>query len=210
MRLCHLRQQRGKPDGQTHDCLSDFVAPVETGIADYVGAFAVSAGTGIDQHIERFESNNDDYSSILLKCLADRLAEALAEYMHEKVRKELWGYASKERFTNEELIAEKYRGTRPAPGYPACPDHTEKGKLWELLQVEDNIGLKLTDSYAMYPTAAVSGFYYSHPESRYFQVGKIGLDQLESYARRKGLAIDEAERWLAPNLGYDRAKRNAA
>ena len=210
MRLCHLRQQRGKPDGHSQDCLADFVAPLDSGVEDFVGGFAVTAGVGIDEHVQRFEADNDDYSSILLKALADRLAEALAEYMHEAVRTEHWGYADNESLSNDQRIAEKYRGIRPAPGYPACPDHTEKGRLWELLDVESNIGLKLTDSYAMFPTAAVSGFYFSHPDAKYFSVGKIARDQVESFANRKGMTIEEAERWLAPNLGYDPAKADAA
>jgi 5-methyltetrahydrofolate--homocysteine methyltransferase len=210
MRLCHLRQQRGKPDGHAQDCLADFVAPLDSGVEDFVGGFAVTAGIGIDEHVQRFEADKDDYSSILLKALADRLAEALAEYMHETVRTDHWGYANNEGLSNDQLIAEKYRGIRPAPGYPACPDHTEKGRLWELLDVENNIGLQLTDSYAMFPTAAVSGFYFSHPDSKYFSVGKIGRDQVESFAARKGMAVSEAERWLAPNLGYDPAKADAA
>ncbi|MEE8220955.1 MAG: methionine synthase, partial [Woeseiaceae bacterium] len=210
MRLCHLRQQRGKPDGHAQDCLADFIAPLDSGVDDFIGGFAVTAGIGIDEHVQRFEADNDDYSSILLKALADRLAEALAEYMHETVRTDHWGYANNEGLSNDQLIAEKYRGIRPAPGYPACPDHTEKGRLWELLDVESNIGLQLTDSYAMFPTAAVSGFYFSHPDSKYFSVGKIGRDQVESFAARKGMAVSEAERWLAPNLGYDPAKADAA
>ena len=210
MRLCHLRQQRGKPNGQSHHCLADFVAPLETGADDYVGGFAVTAGIGIDEHVKRFEDDHDDYSSILLKALADRLAEALAEHMHERARKEFWGYADAEELKNEDLISERYAGIRPAPGYPACPDHTEKAKLWELLQVQKHIDLRLTDSFAMYPTAAVSGFYFSHPDARYFSVGKISRDQLESFAGRKGMSVGEAERWLAPNLGYDPAKADAA
>ena len=210
LRLCHLRQQRAKPDGQFQHCLADYVAPTGTGIADYVGAFAVTAGIGIESHLERFEKDHDDYSSILLKALADRLAEALAEYLHERVRKEFWGYDAGEELSNDELIAEAYRGIRPAPGYPACPDHTEKAKLWELLDVEASIGLRLTDSFAMYPTAAVSGFYFSHPDARYFSVGQLSRDQVESYARRKGMHIAEAERWLSPNLGYDRDAADAA
>ena len=202
-RLCHLRQQRSKPDGQPQNCLADYVAPVASGLADYVGAFAVTAGIGIEEHVLRFENEHDDYSAIILKALADRLAEASAEYLHERVRRDHWAYAPAERLANQELIAEGYRGIRPAPGYPACPDHTEKGKLWDLLDVEASIGLSLTDSYAMYPTAAVSGFYFSHADSRYFSVGKIDRDQLESYAARKGLTVAEAEKWLAPNLGYD-------
>ena len=210
LRLCHLRQQRAKPDGQPQDCLADFVAPIDSGVEDFVGGFAVTAGIGIDEHVRRFEADKDDYSSILLKALADRLAEALAEYVHQSVRKNHWGYAKDEKLSNDEIIAEKYRGIRPAPGYPACPDHTEKGRLWELLGVESNIGLQLTDNYAMFPTAAVSGFYYSHPDAKYFSVGKIARDQVESFAARKGMTIDEAERWLAPNLGYDPAKADAA
>ena len=209
-RLCHLRQQRAKPEGQPQSCLADFVAPLSSGRQDYVGAFAVTAGIGIDEHIERFERAHDDYSSILLKALADRLAEALAEYLHERVRIEHWAYAPREDLDNEDLIAERYRGIRPAPGYPACPDHTEKGKLWELLDVERSIGLQLTDAFAMYPTAAVSGFYFSHPDARYFAVGKIDRDQVESYASRKGMSIEEAEKWLAPNLGYDPKAADAA
>ncbi|MGI9205303.1 MAG: methionine synthase [Woeseiaceae bacterium] len=210
IRLCHLRQQRSKPDGQSHYCLADYVAPVSTGISDYIGGFAVTAGIGIDEHVARFEAEHDDYSSILLKALADRLAEALAEFMHERTRKEFWAYDIDEELKNDALIAEKYRGIRPAPGYPACPDHTEKDRLWRLLDVEKSIGLRLTDSYAMFPTAAVSGFYYSHPEARYFSVGKISRDQVTSFAERKGLTVAEAERWLAPNLGYDPKKADAA
>ena len=168
-----------------------------------MGAFAVTTGIGIEEHIERFEKGHDDYSSILLKALADRLAEALAERMHERVRRSFWGYAPDESLTTEGLIQEAYRGIRPAPGYPACPDHTEKATLWRLLDVQENAGITLTDSYAMYPTAAVSGFYYAHHDAHYFAVGKIGRDQVEDYARRKGLSFVEAERWLAPNLGYD-------
>ncbi len=201
MTLCHLRQQRKKAEGQAQHCLADFVAP--EGVEDYIGAFAVTAGIGIDEHVQRFEAEHDDYSAILLKALADRLAEAAAEYLHEKIRREDWAYARGESLENAALIAEAYRGIRPAPGYPACPDHTEKAKLWDLLGVKDAIGLELTDSYAMFPTAAVSGFYFAHPESKYFAVGKIGRDQLESYAERKGMSVVEAERWLAPNLGYD-------
>jgi len=210
MRLCHLRQQRGKPDGHAQNCLADFIAPVESGARDFIGGFAVTAGIGIDEHVQRFEADKDDYSSIILKALADRLAEALAEYMHEHVRKNHWGYGKGENLSNEELIAEEYQGIRPAPGYPACPDHTEKSGLWELLDVENSIGLELTESYAMFPTAAVSGFYFSHADSKYFSVGKIGRDQVESFAERKGMTIDEAERWLAPNLGYDPSKADAA
>ena len=180
MRFCHLRQQKAKREDQAQWCLADYVAPADSGCKDYIGGFAVTAGIGIDEHVARFEAEHDDYSAILLKALADRLAEATAEYFHERVRRELWGYAADERLSNEQLIAEAYRGIRPAPGYPACPDHTEKSKLWTLLDVERNISLRLTDSYAMFPTAAVSGFYFSHPDSRYFAVGKIDRDTRSS------------------------------
>ena len=200
--LHHLRQQNKKAPGLPNFCLSDFVAPKETGVPDYVGAFAVTAGIGIEEHVKKFEAAHDDYHAILLKALADRLAEALAERMHERVRKEFWGYAQTETLQNDQLIAEAYRGIRPAPGYPACPEHTEKRTLWKLLQPE-NLGITLTESCAMYPAAAVSGWYFSHPESRYFGLGQIGKDQVENYARRKGMSIAEAERWLAPVLNYD-------
>ena len=169
---------------------------------DYIGAFAVTAGLGIEAHLERFERSHDDYSAIILKALADRLAEAAAEHFHERVRREFWGYSRAEELTHEQLIHEAYRGIRPAPGYPACPDHTEKAKLWQLLDVESATGIRLTDSYAMYPTAAVSGWYFAHPEARYFAVGKLGRDQLEDYAHRQGITLAQAEKWLAPNLGY--------
>jgi 5-methyltetrahydrofolate--homocysteine methyltransferase len=201
--LCFMRQQKGKAPGQPHECLADYIAPKSTGIADYIGAFAVTAGVGIESHIARFERAHDDYSSIMLKALADRLAEGCAEHFHERVRRELWGYASREALTNEQLIHEEYRGIRPAPGYPACPDHTEKAKLWQLLDAERNAGIRLTESFAMYPTAAVSGWYFAHPEARYFGVGKIDRDQVEDYAQRKGMTLAEAERWLSPNLGYE-------
>jgi 5-methyltetrahydrofolate--homocysteine methyltransferase len=180
-------------------CLADMIAP--KGIADYIGAFAVTAGIGIDEHVAYFEREHHDYKSILLKALADRLAEAFAERMHERVRKEFWAYAPDEDYSNVELIKESYRGIRPAPGYPACPDHTEKATLWALLQPEKNAGISLTESFAMFPTAAVSGWYFSHPEAQYFGTGKIEKDQVEDYAKRKGMT--EAERWLAPILGYD-------
>jgi 5-methyltetrahydrofolate--homocysteine methyltransferase len=210
VRLCHLRQQKSKPVGHTHNCLADFVAPTDSGVADYIGAFAVSAGFGIDAHVRRFEQAHDDYSSIMLKALADRLAEALAEYLHQVVRKEYWGYARDENLTPEELIAERYRGIRPAPGYPACPDHTEKSKLWSLLNVEAAIGLRLTESFAMIPTAAVSGFYFAHPDAKYFAVGQISREQVESFAARKGMSLQEAERWLSPAIGYEPGEANAA
>ena len=203
LQLHHLRQQRSKRADLANACLSDFVAPVETGLQDYLGAFAVTAGIGIDSWVEDFEKTHDDYSAILLKALADRLAEAAAEYLHEQVRIKHWGYASDEALDNASLIAEEYQGIRPAPGYPACPDHTEKGLLWSLLDVEQRIGLSLTESFAMVPTAAVSGWYFAHPQAHYFSVGKIGRDQLEDYAHRKGLSRTIMERWLTPNLGYE-------
>jgi 5-methyltetrahydrofolate--homocysteine methyltransferase len=203
VRLHHLRQQKSKPQNQPQSCLADFVAPLDSGRNDYVGAFAVTAGIGIEAHVARFEAAHDDYSSIMLKALADRLAEALAERMHERVRRELWAYAPDERLDGAALIDEKYRGIRPAPGYPACPEHTEKATLWRLLDPETNAGIRLTESFAMLPTAAVSGFYFSHPEAHYFGVGQIDRDQVASYAERKGWTLAEAERWLAPNLGYE-------
>lgn len=202
MRLHHLRQQSDRKNAKSNYCLSDFIAPVESQLMDYLGAFAVTAGIGIDEHIERFEQDHDDYSSIMLKALADRLAEALAERMHELVRQKFWGYSYKENFSNEEIIKEKYQGIRPAPGYPACPDHTEKALLWQLLQPDENIGLQLTDAFAMTPTAAVSGWYFSHPDARYFGVGKITRDQVEDYANRKNIPLSECEKWLSPILGY--------
>jgi 5-methyltetrahydrofolate--homocysteine methyltransferase len=202
-RLHHLRQQKSKPQNQPQSCLADFIAPLDSGRADYLGAFAVTSGLGIDEHVARFEAAHDDYSSIMLKALADRLAEALAERMHERVRRELWGYASQERLDGAALIREQYQGIRPAPGYPACPEHTEKAVLWTLLDAEATAGIRLTESFAMFPTAAVSGFYFSHPQAHYFGVGQIDRDQVASYAQRKGWTIAEAERWLSPNLGYE-------
>ncbi|ALG66516.1 methionine synthase [Beggiatoa leptomitoformis] len=202
--LHHLRQQMAKTADRPNLCLSDYVAPKTTGLSDYIGAFAVTAGIGIDEHTKRFEAAHDDYNSILLKALADRLAEAFAEHLHEQVRKIFWGYAPTENFSNAELIKENYQGIRPAPGYPACPDHTEKATLWDLLQPTDNIGLQITESFAMFPTAAVSGWYFSHPDARYFGVGKIERDQVIDYAKRKGMSIEVAEKWLSPNLGYER------
>jgi len=201
--LHSLRQQTQKPPGQPNFALADFVAPEETHVKDYIGAFAVATGFGMEEKIKQFEDDHDDYSAIMLKALADRLAEAFAEKLHQRVRKEFWGYDVKETLDNNDLIAEKYVGIRPAPGYPACPDHTEKPLHWNLLKVEENTGITLTESYAMYPTAAVSGLYFSHPESRYFGLGKINKDQLADYAHRKGFDIKLMERWLSPNLGYD-------
>ncbi|MFL2546126.1 MAG: methionine synthase [Candidatus Rariloculaceae bacterium] len=200
----HLRQQRRRRSDLANNCLADYVAPAGK-TADYLGAFAVTAGIGLDKHVARFEAQHDDYSAIVLKALADRLAEAFAERLHQRVRKEFWQYDGDEQLDNEALIAEAYRGIRPAPGYPACPDHSEKGTLWELLDVHKETGIELTESYAMYPTAAVSGWYFSHPDSSYFAVGKIGLDQVEEYAARKGWTLRQAERWLSPNLGYEAA-----
>ncbi len=210
VRLHQLRQQKAKPQGQAQLCLADYIAPAQSGRIDHLGAFAVTAGIGIEAHIARFEAAHDDYSSILLKALADRLAEALAERMHERVRREFWGYAADEALDEVALIREEYRGIRPAPGYPACPDHTEKTALWALLDAERAAGIRLTESFAMLPTAAVSGWYFSHPESRYFGVGQIDRDQVESYAQRKGMTLAEAERWLAPCLGYDAGSPEAA
>ncbi len=201
--LRFLRQQRQKPEGQAHNCLADFVAPKSSGVRDYIGSFAVSTGFGIEEHVKRFEAAHDDYSSIMLKAIADRFAEAFAERLHERMRREIWGYAPEERKNNEELIHEDYRGIRPAPGYPACPDHTEKATLWSLLDVENNTGITITESFAMLPTAAVSGWYFSHPESKYFALGQIDLDQVQDYAKRKGMRLQEALRWLQPNLGFD-------
>ena len=170
---------------------------------DWIGAFAVTAGIGIDEHVARFEREYDDYSAIMLKALADRLAEAFAERLHERVRREFWGYDADESLSNDDMIDEKYRGIRPAPGYPACPDHTEKDTLFRLLDATNNAGISLTESFAMLPTAAVSGWYFSHPKSQYFVVGRVTREQVEDYAKRKGWTIAEAERWLAPNLDYD-------
>ena len=200
-----LRQQTRKPPGQPNYALADFIGPQEKHVEDYIGAFAVATGFGMENKLAEFETDHDDYSAIMLKALADRLAEAFAERMHQRVRTEFWGYAPDEHLDNNALIAEQYQGIRPAPGYPACPDHTEKPLLWELLDVEKNTGITLTEHYAMVPTAAVSGWYFSHPESRYFGVGKLNRDQIQDYARRKGMDISTIERWLAPNLGYDEA-----
>ncbi|HRG52923.1 MAG TPA: vitamin B12 dependent-methionine synthase activation domain-containing protein, partial [Bacteroidia bacterium] len=196
-----IRQQSKKPSGQYNVALSDFLAP-KTAAADYIGGFALTTGIGIDAHVERFEKDHDDYSAIMLKALADRLAEAFAELMHKRVRKEFWGYASDETYSNEELIKEEYAGIRPAPGYPAQPDHTEKPPLFELLDAEKNTDIYLTESMAMVPTAAVSGLYFAHPQSHYFGIGKIAKDQVEEYARRKEMPLEIIERWLGPNLAY--------
>jgi len=198
----HLRQQTEKTDFANY-CLADFVAPKTSGKADYLGAFAVTGGLEEDALAEAYDRQHDDYNKIMVKALADRLAEAFAEYLHERVRKVIWGFAPNENLSNEELIRENYQGIRPAPGYPACPEHTEKAAIWRLLSVEEQTGMKLTESFAMWPGAAVSGWYFSHPDSRYFAVAQIQRDQVEDYAARKGMSVTEVERWLAPNLGYD-------
>jgi 5-methyltetrahydrofolate--homocysteine methyltransferase len=199
-----LRQQMAKPPGRPNLALADYVAPRDSGVPDHVGAFAVTAGHGLDAVVADYQARHDDYGAILAKALADRLAEAFAERLHERVRREFWGYAREESLENTELIREAYQGIRPAPGYPACPDHTEKGTLFELLDVVRRAGISLTESFAMTPTAAVSGYYFWRPEARYFGVGRIGRDQVEDYAGRKGMTVEEVERWLAPNLGYER------
>lgn len=201
--LHHLRQQSKKTDGKPNHSLADFIAPAESGITDYVGGFVTTAGIGAEEKAKAFEAAHDDYNSILLKALADRLAEAFAERMHERVRKEFWGYQPEEKLTNEELIKERFQGIRPAPGYPACPDHTEKRTLFELLDAEKNTGVFLTEHMAMFPAASVSGWYFSHPDSKFFAVGKIEKDQVCAYAERKGEPLEVIERWLSPNLNYD-------
>ena len=201
--LHFLRQQVDKPAERPDFCLADFIAPADSGKQDWIGAFAVTAGIGIEPHVARFEAAHDDYNAILLKALADRLAEALAERLHQRVRVDYWGYAADEALDNEALIAERYRGIRPAPGYPACPEHSEKGTLFDLLDAPAHAGMSLTESFAMLPTAAVSGYYFSHPQSQYFVVGRLSREQVTDYARRKGVDRAQAERWLASNLDYD-------
>jgi 5-methyltetrahydrofolate--homocysteine methyltransferase len=197
-----LRQQMDKPADQFNLALADYVAPKESGRGDYIGAFVVTAGIGVEALCAKYEKDHDDYNSIMVKALADRLAEAFAEWLHKQVRLD-WGYGQAENLTNEDMIRERYRGIRPAPGYPACPDHTEKGILFDLLEAGSQSGVRLTESYAMLPAAAVSGLYFAHPQARYFAVGKINRDQVEDYAARKKLSLAEVERWLAPNLNYD-------
>jgi 5-methyltetrahydrofolate--homocysteine methyltransferase len=199
-----LRQQMIKPPGRPNLALADFVAPRESRVPDYIGAFAVTTGVGLDAIVADYQAAHDDYSAILAKALADRLAEAFAERLHERVRREFWAYVADETLSNEAIIKEQYQGIRPAPGYPACPDHTEKRILFDLLDAERRTGITLTESFAMLPTAAVSGYYFWRPEAQYFGVGKIGRDQVEEYARRKGMDVAAVERWLAPNLGYER------
>jgi len=201
--LNFLRQQTQQPPGRPNHCLSDYIAPKETHLNDHIGAFAVTTGIGIDEHVKRFEADHDDYQAIMLKVLADRLAEAFAELMHKRVRKEFWAYAADETLESDALIAEEYKGIRPAPGYPACPDHTEKAKLWDLIAADKNAGITITESFAMLPASSVSGWYFSNPESKYYAVAKINREQVEDYAKRKGMTMAEAERWLSPNLGYD-------
>ncbi len=203
-----LRQQADKSTQRAnlpkHNfCLADFIAPRESGVPDYIGAFVVTAGLGGDEFAAALEEAHDDYGAIMSKALADRLAEAFAERIHERVRREFWAYAPDENLSNERLIKEHYRGIRPAPGYPACPDHTEKAQLWQLLDAERATGARLTETYAIWPTASVAGLYFAHPRSRYFGVGRIAQDQIADYAARKGMDIAEAERWLAPNLAYE-------
>src|SRR5690606_25119361 len=197
------RPQVDKPVERPDQGLADFIAPQQTGLKDWMGMFAVTAGIGIEPHLERFRAEHDDYRSILLKALADRLAEALAEHLHQRVRTGYWGYAADEALDNEALIAEAYRGIRPAPGYPACPDHSPKEQLFQVLDATGNAGMELTHGFAMLPTAAVSGYYFSHPDSKYFVVGRLGKDQMIDYARRRGVPLAQAEGWLASNLDYD-------
>ncbi len=201
--LHHLRQQTIKPDGKPNFSLADFVAPKDSGVKDYVGGFITTAGIGAEEVAKAYEAKGDDYSAIMVKALADRLAEACAEWLHERVRKEYWGYQPEEHLDNEALIKEQYVGIRPAPGYPACPDHTEKGTLFKLLDPDGLSGVTLTEHYAMFPAAAVSGWYFAHPQAQYFAVGKLDRDQIERYSARKDQEISTSERWLSPNLGYD-------
>jgi 5-methyltetrahydrofolate--homocysteine methyltransferase len=201
-RIHTLRQQAEKVKNDPYYALSDFIAPKESGVPDYFGGFAVTTGLGCDELVAEFEADHDDYNSIMAKALADRLAEAFAEKMHELVRKEHWGYAKGEQLSNVDLIKEEYQGIRPAPGYPACPDHTEKTTLFELLKAEDNAHMHLTESLAMMPAASVSGFYFAHPQARYFGLGKISKDQVEDYAIRKNMPLEDVERWLGPNINY--------
>jgi 5-methyltetrahydrofolate--homocysteine methyltransferase len=198
-----LRQQIEKDDGTPNWCLADFIAP--KGSPDFIGGFAVTSGHGLDELVKKFKAEHDDYNAIMAEALADRLAEAFAEYLHKRVREE-WGYGKAEKLTVEDLLEEKYRGIRPAAGYPACPDHTEKSILWDLLGVEQRAGIKLTESFAMWPGSSVSGLYFAHPESKYFAVGKLGRDQLLDYHVRKGMTLQEAEKWLGPYLNYDPAQ----
>ena len=199
-----MRQQAHKEGNEPCRSLVDFIAPKNTRLPDHIGAFAVTSGIGLKELCDRFRAQNDDYNAIMAEALADRLAEAFAECLHKRVRDE-WGYGCCEDLSHEDLIHEKYRGIRPAPGYPACPDHTEKGTIWRLLDVEKNTRIQITESFAMWPGSSVSGLYFAHPQSRYFTLGKIDRDQVADYAQRKGISVAEAERWLSPNLNYDPA-----
>jgi 5-methyltetrahydrofolate--homocysteine methyltransferase len=203
-RFHFLRQQANREGSEPCRSLADFIAPKKTGLADYIGAFAVTSGVGLRELCDSFRAQHDDYNAIMAEAVADRLAEAFAECLHKQVRCE-WGYGREEKLSNEDLVHEKYRGIRPAPGYPACPDHTEKGTLWNLLDVQANTDIQLTESFAMWPGSSVSGLYFAHPESRYFNVGKIDRDQVADYHIRKGMSLTEVERWLGPNLNYDPA-----
>jgi 5-methyltetrahydrofolate--homocysteine methyltransferase len=207
-RFHFLRQQVNRDGDKPCRSLADFVAPADTGLPDYIGAFAVTSGIHLQELCASFRTQHDDYSAIMAEALGDRLAEAFAECLHQRVRRE-WGYGWSENLTNEELIREKFRGIRPAPGYPACPDHTEKGTIWRLLDVEANTGMRITESFAMWPGSSVSGIYFAHPESRYFSVGKIERDQVLDYHERKGMSVAEVERWLGPNLNYQPADQAA-
>jgi 5-methyltetrahydrofolate--homocysteine methyltransferase len=198
-----LRQQSEKASGKPNRSLADYIAPRASGGADYIGMFAVTAGIGIERMVQQFTEEHDDYSIIMVKALADRLAEALAEWLHERIRKSFWGYAADEAWSNEDLIRESYQGIRPAPGYPACPDHTEKQTIWSLLEAEKHAGISLTESLAMFPAASVCGFYLAHPDADYFNLGLIGRDQVQDYAHRKRMRVEDVERWLAPRLNYD-------
>jgi len=204
-RFHFLRQQANREGSEPCRSLSDFIAAKETGLPDHIGAFAVTSGVGLKELCDSYRSKHDDYNAIMAEALADRLAEAFAECLHKRVREE-WGYGCAENLSPEDLIHEKYRGIRPAPGYPACPDHTEKGPLWHLLNVCANTGIQITESFAMWPGSSVSGLYFAHPESRYFALGKIGRDQVADYSERKGMSVSEVERWLGQNLNYDPAE----
>jgi 5-methyltetrahydrofolate--homocysteine methyltransferase len=204
-RLHFLRQQADREGNEPCRCLADFIAPRETGLGDHIGAFAVTTGIGLKELCDGFRARHDDYNAIMAEALADRLAESFAECLHKRVREE-WGYGCDEHLSVDDLIHEKYRGIRPAPGYPASPDHTEKATLWRLLDVEANTGIQITESFAMWPGSSVSGLYFAHPQSRYFTVGKIGRDQVEDYARRKAMSLGEIERWLGPYLNYEPAQ----
>jgi 5-methyltetrahydrofolate--homocysteine methyltransferase len=201
-RLYFLRQQANREGNEPCRSLGDFIAPRETSLPDHIGAFAVTSGIGLKELCDRFRAENDDYNAIMAEAIADRLAEAFAECLHKRVREE-WGYGCKENLSSEDLIQEKYRGIRPAPGYPACPDHTEKGTIWRLLDVQANTEIMITESFAMWPGSSVSGLYFAHPKSRYFSLGKIDRDQVADYQQRKGMTLTEIERWLGPNLNYD-------